>query len=75
MPKFRVYAVVSGGKYLGTFEAENAKEACEKAENDDDGISLCCQCSSEIEDPQIVETTAILVEGDEEEETNEDIRT
>ena len=57
MPKFHCYGAVSGGKYLGEFEAETADAAIILAEAEA-SVSLCHQCSSEVEDPEIGEITA-----------------
>lgn len=59
MSTYRCYAVVTGSKYLGTVEADTAEEAQEKAlELDSAYISLCHQCSHQIEDPQVQEVVA-----------------
>lgn len=55
--KFRVYASVVGSKYLGEFEAETKEEAIKMAEADA-CVSLCHQCDSECEDPEIDELFA-----------------
>jgi hypothetical protein len=61
--RWAVYAAVSGGKYLGEFEAATKEEALEKAgESEAAWISLCHSCSSEVEDPQVSEMTAEVVE-------------
>lgn len=56
MPKYRAYGVVVGTKYLGEFEAKNKKEAERKAlESDECYVSICHQCSGEIDEPEIDE--------------------
>lgn len=56
MPKYSVYGVVTGGKYLGVFEAENKEAAEEMAMNSEAAqISFCHHCSRDCEDPQILE--------------------
>jgi hypothetical protein len=53
MPKFSVYATVTGSKYLGDFEADTKEAAIEQAEASGAAwVSLCHQCDSECEDPQ-----------------------
>lgn len=50
MPKFAVYGIATGSKYLGTFEAETREEAEDMAANSEaNSICLCHQCASEIE--------------------------
>lgn len=59
MKKFHVYAVVTGSKYLGEVDAETKEEAIEKGENlKSVNISICHQCSSECENPEVTEITA-----------------
>ena len=53
--KWEVTGVVSGGKYLGTVEADTEEEAKKKAEELDTFVSLCHQCADECEDPEITE--------------------
>lgn len=63
MKKWNIHAAVGGSKFLGTVEAETQEEALEKADEEFLNlmdISLCWQCSEEIEDPQITE---IIAEG------------
>ena len=56
MKKYRVYGLVYGSKYLGTIEAENQVDAERRAWNElDVHVSICHQCSKEIDDPQIDE--------------------
>lgn len=56
MPKFNIYATVTGGKYIGEFEADTAEQAIEMAqESEAAGIRLCHQCSDECEDPECTE--------------------
>lgn len=63
MPKFTVTGIVSGGKYLGEFEAETAEAAVEMAlASDAASCSLCHQCANQVEDPEIQDAFASLVE-------------
>lgn len=51
--KYRVYAAVTGGKYIGEFEADTKEEAIDKAQDSDAAqVSLCHHCSSECESPE-----------------------
>lgn len=61
MPKFRVYGVFTGSRYLGEFEAETA-EAAEQlaAESGENHVCLCHQCSSEIELDDVSATTFVV---------------
>jgi hypothetical protein len=69
MPKYRVTGVVAGGKCLGVFEAATPEEAEELAlDSDAAHISLCHQCASECEDPQIDKVIVELVTDNEEEQ-------
>ncbi len=64
MKNWNVYADVRGSKYLGEVEAETKEEAEKAAWSDlDFSISVCHQCSSEVEDPEVYE---IVVEEMEE---------
>ena len=59
MAKFAIYGKVVGTKYLGEFEAKSAEDAITQAEaNSDTYVALCHQCSSQCEDPEVVEMTA-----------------
>ncbi len=65
MPRYRVCGVVTGSKYLGEFEADSEAEAIEIALNSEEShVSLCHQCSSECEDPEIQEAFAELIEDE-----------
>jgi hypothetical protein len=56
MPKFNVVGIVSGSKFLGTFEAPTKEEAVQVAMNSATAsVSFCCQCSDQCEDPEIVD--------------------
>lgn len=56
MPKWAAYGRVVGNKYLGTVDADTEEEAREKAfKLDACSISVCHQCSDQIEDPEISE--------------------
>lgn len=53
---YRCYAKVSGSKYLGVFWAESEADAAQMAEESEAaGISFCCHCSAECEDPSVEE--------------------
>ena len=53
--KWSVHAKITGSRYLGEVEAKTKEEAEEKAEKlaDENSVSLCHQCSDQIEDPEI----------------------
>lgn len=54
--KYRCYGSIRASKYLGEFEANSEKEARELAEKSDEFyVSMCHQCASECEDPEIIE--------------------
>lgn len=61
MPKYRVYGVITATKYLGEFEAENEEQAEEMASKVA-YVSICHQCSREIEGPEISEIIVDKVE-------------
>ncbi|WP_316200994.1 MULTISPECIES: hypothetical protein [unclassified Bradyrhizobium] len=61
MPKFSVYGVVTGTKYLGTYDAPT-KEAAIKMAEGEAHCSLCHQCSQECESPEVDEIRAEKVE-------------
>lgn len=66
MPKYRCSASVVGSKYLGEVEADSLEEAREKAEKlGTVFVSLCHQCSSEVQDPQIEDINVELCEDEE----------
>lgn len=50
--KYHVYAKVVGTKYIGDYEADSEEQAEEMA-GKDAYVSLCHQCSSECESPEI----------------------
>lgn len=63
MARFRIHGIVSGSKYLGEIEADNKEEAIEKGfELDACYVSMCHQCSREIEDPEVREILAEKIE-------------
>lgn len=63
MPKYRLYATVTGGKYLGEVEAENEEEAIRKGfEGEEAWVNVCHQCARQISDPEVTEITAELEE-------------
>jgi hypothetical protein len=50
MPKFRVYGIVTGSKYLGEFEADDEQSAEIAAANSpQNSYGLCHQCSDEFD--------------------------
>lgn len=61
MPKYRVYGVVKATKYVGEYEAETEDDAKDLAWGDA-YVSVCHQCSREIEDPEIEELVVEEVE-------------
>ena len=63
MPKWSAYGVVTGTKYIGTFEAETQEEAEEMALNSPRAsVSVCYQCSDEVGDSEIAEVVMQLEE-------------
>ena len=57
MPKFRVYGIVTGSKYIGEYEAETEGEACNLAEKDA-YVSFCHKCARECDSAEIGELQA-----------------
>lgn len=58
MKTYRVYAVVTGSKYLGTVEAKDEDDAKEKAfDLDSCHVSLCHQCDNECEEAMVSEVS------------------
>ena len=50
MPKFEVYGLLTGSKYLGEFEAATEAEAIEMAlASGKNHVSLCHQCSHDFD--------------------------
>ena len=63
MAKYRATGTVTGGKYLGEFEAPSAAEAERMAwESDEASVSVCHQCGAEVEDPEVTEINVEEVE-------------
>lgn len=63
MPRYRVYGTVTASKYLGEFEADSEDEAVEAALNSAEAhVSLCHQCADEMDDPEVHEASAELIE-------------
>ena len=60
--KWDVTAHVYGSKFLGTFEADTAEEAIQKAYAENGHVSVCHQCSHEINDPELGEAEATEAE-------------
>lgn len=59
MARWSLVGVVTGGKYIGTVEAETEEEAIEKGfQLSEASVSLCHGCASECEDPEIEEIRA-----------------
>jgi hypothetical protein len=60
--KYKAYAVVSGSRYLGEFEANSKEEADEMVRDTHEGemISLCWQCSKEVDDLTVTENIEIV---------------
>tara|TARA_E500000305_G_C4028231_1_gene243093 strand:+ start:698 stop:901 length:204 start_codon:yes stop_codon:yes gene_type:complete len=59
MPKWIIYAVVSGSKFLGEVEAATKEEAIQKAWGlDSCYASVCHQCSRQIEDAEVTDIHA-----------------
>tara|TARA_Y100000034_G_C6686603_1_gene302111 strand:+ start:224 stop:430 length:207 start_codon:yes stop_codon:yes gene_type:complete len=56
MPKYRISGLVTGGKYLGEVDADNEEQAEMRGwKLPDAHVSVCHQCSSEIDDPEITQ--------------------
>ena len=56
--KYHVVGHVTGGKYLGVFEADSEEEAIKKALNSEEAyVSFCHQCSRECENAEIEEAS------------------
>mgnify|MGYP000247435383 CR=1 FL=1 len=59
--KYNIYARITAGKYLGEIEADSEGAAIDKAYekfSDSMYISLCHQCSDEMDDPEVDEIIA-----------------
>ncbi|MDE2107135.1 MAG: hypothetical protein KGL39_58560 [Patescibacteria group bacterium] len=69
MAKYAVTAKVVGSTYLGTFEAHTEEEAIKTAIDANGSVCLCHQCSSKVEDPELVEFYAFL-EDEEDDDRN-----
>lgn len=52
MPRFYAYGTVVGNQFIGAFEADTVEEAEEMAW-DQAGVSVCHQCSQQVEDAEI----------------------
>lgn len=66
LKKYLVYGAVSGGKFLGRFEATSKEKALEKAEmSEENDVSLCHQCDRECENAEIHDYEVIEEEEDE----------
>lgn len=57
MAKYSVYGRVVATKFIGEFEADSEEEAIKMAE-DEAYVSVCHQCSSEVDDPEVDELFA-----------------
>ena len=61
--KWHVYAKISGGKYIGTVEAETEADAIKAGwDHNNASVSLCHACSAECEDAEIDKITVELDE-------------
>lgn len=67
MTRYRIYAAVTGTKYLGIHEGDTPEEAIDNALVENDGVNLCYHCSSEVDDAQIGECHAEPMTGEEDE--------
>lgn len=61
IPKYRVYGIITGDKFLGEYEAETEDQAKQQAEGEA-FINLCHHCSKEIDGAEIQELQIELVE-------------
>lgn len=62
MPKYRIYGMVQGIKFLGVYEADTPEQAKTLAEPNAH-VSLCHQCAGEMDGAEITdELQAELVE-------------
>lgn len=69
MPKYEIYALITGSKYLGEFEAANRKEAEALAwDSENCDVGFCHQCADECDEPQINELDVNLVIEEEKED-------
>lgn len=69
MPKYSVYAIVTGSKFLGEIEAESKEAAIQKGwDHPDCHISICHQCSREVEVGDIYEIQVDEIESAKEDE-------
>ena len=57
MPRYAVYGLVTGTKFLGEFEAETMEKAIEMA-GEDAFVNLCHHCASECDGAEIHEFKA-----------------
>ena len=57
MAKYSVYGKVVATKFIGEFEADSEEKAIKMAE-EEAYVSICHQCSSEVEDPEVDELFA-----------------
>lgn len=63
MPKYRIYGMIAASKCFGVIEADSKEDAESKAwEEYDCNISLCYQCSHEIDADEIYKMEAELVD-------------
>lgn len=64
--RFRIYGIISASKYIGEVEANTKEEAEEKAwSHENMGCCVCHQCTSEVEDPEILEIELEEIKEDE----------
>ena len=63
MPKYSIHGSVVASTYVGEYEAESKEKAIEMAWKDA-SVSVCHQCSSRVEEPEIDELYAEEIEED-----------
>lgn len=61
MPKYMIHATVVASKHIGEYEAETEEQAIEMAW-EDAYVSICHQCSGEVDEPKIDELHAEKVD-------------
>lgn len=59
MPRYHINAAIAGSKYIGDVDAENAEDAIFRGyEMKECFVSVCHQCSRQIEDPEVISLSA-----------------
>lgn len=72
MKKFDVYGVFTGTKYLGTYEAKTGADAEElAAESDGNYVTLCHQCSNDLDLDDYCATSFVVEEVSKNESNSE----